>query len=91
MNNSRRPYPKLKGKNVCGKIIEQYRKKSNMSRQDLSNFLLLKFELDISAQALYDIETLDRTVTDYELCAISSALNFNPSIVATNFQQEIKL
>lgn len=90
MNNSRKPYCKIKGRNICGKIIEQYREKNNMSRQKLSDSLLLKYELDISQQAIFDIENLDRTVTDYELCAISDILNFNLSIIVSNFQNNSK-
>ena len=61
-----------------------------MSRQKLSDSLLLKYELDISQQAIFDIENLDRTVTDYELCAISDILNFNLSIIVSNFQNNSK-
>ncbi|MCI8587246.1 MAG: helix-turn-helix transcriptional regulator [Clostridia bacterium] len=58
--------------NIVGNKIQQYRKKLNLSRQDLSNILMV-LGYDISANSLYNIEIGVRTVVDYEICAIARA------------------
>ena len=70
MANSRN-YSTLDGKlNVTGKLINQYREKLNLSRQVLSDKLIM-IGIDIPANSIYDIEAGTRTVVDFEVCAIA--------------------
>lgn len=72
--NSRKNLDFLNGNmNIVGSTIESYREKANMSRQELSDQLILK-GLDVTAQAIFKIEKGMRTVVDYELCAIAFVL-----------------
>lgn len=74
MANSRNYSNIANGKlNVTGKIVEKYRKQSKLSRQALSNKLIL-IGIDISSSSIYDIEKGLRTLADYEICAISKVL-----------------
>ncbi len=73
--NTRKYLDKLNGNlNIVGKNIENRRNKIKMSRQTLSDKLIL-FGIDISSQSIFDIEKGTRTVIDYELCAIAKILN----------------
>lgn len=75
MANSRNYASTLGGKaNVTGKKIQKYREKQNISKQELSNRLMI-LGTDISAKSIYHIEAGTRTVTDFEICAIASVLN----------------
>lgn len=75
MKNSRKTFDELNGKkNVTGKNIEFYRKKHKLSRQNISDKLMI-LGIDLSAQSLYDIEIGTRTIVDYELAAIAKILN----------------
>ncbi len=75
MKNSRKTFDELNGKkNVTGKNIEFYRKKHKLSRQNISDKLMI-LGIDLSAQSLYDIEIGNRTIVDYELAAITKILN----------------
>ncbi len=89
MNNSRKQYLKINGKNISGKVIEKYRELRGLSRQDLSDRLLINFELDLPAQSIYNIEMLNRTVSDYELFTIFNVLNIDYSIVCTEILNQI--
>lgn len=89
MNNSRKPYLKINGRNISGKVIEKYRELRGLSRQDLSDKLLINFELDLPAQAIYNIEMLNRTVSDYELFAIFNVLNIDYSTTSTEILNQI--
>ena len=69
-----RNYSILNGKlNVVGNQIQKYRKDANISRQTLSDRLMI-MGFDISANSIYDIENGTRTVVDYDICAIAKAL-----------------
>lgn len=73
--NTRKYFDKLDGKlNIVGKNIEFYREKNNISRQMLSDKLIL-MGIDLSPQIIFNIEKGTRTVVDYELCAIAKILN----------------
>lgn len=75
LKNSRKTFDELNGKkNVTGKNIEFYRKKHKLSRQNISDKLMI-LGIDLSAQSLYDIEIGTRTIVDYELAAIAKILN----------------
>lgn len=60
--------------NVIGPVLRQKRKELNMSFEKLSNKLLL-LGINIPVTCLHRIENNQRTVRDYELCALSIALN----------------
>ena len=75
ITNKRKYSNALEGKlNTVGKNIFTLRTEQKLSRQKLSNRLMLK-GVDISTQSIYDIEVGKRTVLDYELCAIAKELN----------------
>lgn len=59
--------------NVIGNNIQKYRKELNMTKQELSNKLIL-LGIDISAKSIYLIEIGSRTVVDFEICAIAKVL-----------------
>lgn len=70
MANSRN-YSMLNGKlNVIGEKIYKYRIEHDLSRQFVSDKLMI-LGFDISANSIYDIEKGTRTITDYEICAIA--------------------
>lgn len=62
--------------NVIGPVLSKKRKELNMSFEKLSNKLLL-LGINIPVTCLYRIENNQRTVRDYELCALSIALNID--------------
>lgn len=73
--NTRKYIDNLGGKlNIVGKNIKIAREKNDLSRQDVSNKLMI-FGIDISSQSIFDIETGSRTVIDYELCALAKIFN----------------
>ena len=83
--NPRKPIEKLNGKlNVVGSNIQKYREKMGISRQKLSN-LLIMLGIDIHYQSIYDIEMGSRTVTDYELCAFAKVLNVSTDDLLIEF------
>lgn len=86
--NTRKYLDKLDGKlNIVGKNIVEYRKKNNnMSRQTLSDKLIL-MGIDIPYQSLFDIENGTRTVIDYELCAIAKILNTTSDELMKDFKE----
>lgn len=55
--------------NVCGKKILELRKahKDRLSQKDLSDKLLLLYDLDLNKNAIQQIESGQRFVTDIEL------------------------
>lgn len=63
--NARKYLDKLNGNvNIVGINIKNIREKHKISRQELSDKLML-FGVDISSQSIFDIETGTRTVIDY--------------------------
>lgn len=62
--------------NIIGPILRKKRKELNISFEKLSNKLLL-LGINIPVTCLYRIENNQRTVRDYELCALSVALNID--------------
>lgn len=85
--NNRKYFDSLDGKlNVVGEEIKLYREQLKMSRQDLSNQLMI-FGLDISSQSIFDIENGYRTVVDYELSAIAKILNVTTDKLLQNFNE----
>ena len=84
--NTRKYLDKLDGNlNIVGKNIEIRRNEINMSRQALSDKLIL-FGIDISSQSIFDIEKGTRTVIDYELCAIAKILDTTSDELMEDFK-----
>lgn len=72
--NNRKPFEILNGKlNVSGTNIYKARTALGYSRQYVSD-RLMNMGLDISAQAVYEIENGTRSVVEYELAAIAKIL-----------------
>lgn len=73
--NNRKYLEILEGKlNAIGKNIHDIREEQKLSRQYVSD-RLMNVGIDISAQALYEIENGTRTIIDYEIAAIAKILN----------------
>lgn len=90
MNSNRKPYFALDGKlNVTGNNINHYRLQKGLSAQQLSDKLMM-LGLDIHRQAIFNIETGTRTVTDYELSVIAEILGVTPNDLLKNFIDVIK-
>ncbi len=84
--NTRKYIEKLDGKlNTVGINIKIIREHNKLSRQDLSNKLMI-LGIDISSQSIFDIETGTRTVIDYELCAIAKILNTTADNLLKDFK-----
>lgn len=64
--------------NVIGPILRQKRKEKNMSFELLSTKLQL-LGVNIPVTSLHRIENNQRTVRDYEICALSVVLNIDVS------------
>ena len=73
MNNSGKYESNL---NIIGPILRQKRKEKNLSFEKLSDKLLL-LGVNIPVTCLHRIENNQRTVRDYELCALSIALDID--------------
>lgn len=73
MNNSGKYENNL---NIIGPILRQKRKEKNLSFEKLSDKLLL-LGVNIPVTCLHRIENNQRTVRDYELCALSIALDID--------------
>lgn len=85
--SNKRNYNKELGNkiNITGNFIYSKRKSLQYSRQTLSDKLML-IGIDISSQSIYDIETGNRTVLDYELCAIAKVLNVSTDDLLKDFK-----
>lgn len=89
ITNKRKYSNALKGKlNTVGKNILILRSERKMSRQKLSDKLMLK-GVDISTQSIYDIEVGKRTVLDYELCAIAKELDTSADELLQDFSYKL--
>lgn len=62
--------------NVIGPILREKRKENHISLEDLSSKLLL-LGINIPVTSLHRIENNQRTVRDYEICALSAVLNID--------------
>ena len=84
--NTRNPLEYLDGNlNIVGLNIQNIRTIKKISRQELSNKLMI-LGIDISSQSIFDIETGTRTVVDYELCAIAKVLDITVDILLKDFK-----
>ena len=73
MNNSGKYEDNL---NIVGKTLRQIRIEKGFSFEKLSNGLLL-LGVNIPVTSLHRIENNQRTVRDYELCAIAKVLDIS--------------
>ncbi len=84
--NTRKYIDNLAGKlNTVGDNIKMTREKNNLSRQTVSDQLMI-LGIDISSQSIFDIETGSRTVINYELCAFAKILNTTTDALLKNFR-----
>lgn len=70
--------------NIIGPILREKRKEKNMSFEKLSDKLLL-LGINIPVTCLHRIENNQRTVRDYELCALSIALDIDVKDLLNHF------
>lgn len=75
--------------NVIGAILRKKRKEKKLSFEQLSNKLLL-LGINIPVTCLHRIENNQRTVRDYELCALSIALDIDIKELVNPFINNIK-
>lgn len=61
--------------NISGEKIKEYRQKHRLSQRALADELLLKLEIDLSKNAIQQIEAGERFVTDIELKAFAKFFN----------------
>lgn len=64
--------------NLIGPILRKKRNEQHMSLEMLSSKLLL-LDVNIPVTSLHRIENNQRTVRDYEICALAVALNIEVS------------
>ena len=89
ITNKRKYSKDLSGNlNTVGKNILSIRTQCKLSRQKLSDKLML-LGVDISTQSIYDIEVGKRTVLDYELCAIAKILNISADELLKDFKNKL--
>ena len=83
---NKRKYPnQLKDNlNCIGYNIREYRLDKRWSRKKLSDQLLF-LGVDISTQAIYDMEIGKRTILDYELFGIAKVLKISIDDLFTGF------
>ena len=75
--------------NIIGLILRQKRIEKGISFEKLSNKLLL-LGINIPVTSLYRIENNQRTVRDYELCALSVALDINVEDLINPFMKKLR-
>lgn len=75
--------------NIIGNTLRQKRKEKNLSFEKLSNKLLL-LGVNIPVTCLHRIENNQRTVRDYELCALSIALDIDVNDLLLPFLLTLK-
>ncbi len=80
----------LNGKsNIVGNKIQHYREERNLSRQAISDKLMI-MGFNISANSIYDIETGTRTIVDYEICAIAKVLKIKVQDLLDDYYNSIE-
>ena len=83
MKNKRKKYKDKM--NISGNKIKELRKEKKLSREFLSNKLLLEEEIDISSQSIANIENNNRTVSDYELYALARVLKVDVLVLLKDY------
>ena len=76
--------------NVIGPILRQKRIEKKMSFEALSAKLLL-LGVNIPVTSLYRIENNQRTVRDYEICALSVVLNIDVTELLNPITEKFKV
>ena len=76
--------------NVIGPTLRQKRKELNMSFEKLSNKLLL-LGVNIPVTCLHRIENNQRTVRDYEICALSVVLDVDVSELLNPITKQFRI
>ena len=76
--------------NLIGPIIKQKRIEKGVSLEKLSSKLLL-LGINIPVTCLHRIENNQRTVRDYEICAISVALEIEVSELLKPITEKFKI
>ena len=74
--------------NVIGPVIQKYRKSQKMSRETLSNKLMM-LGIDINSDGIYKIEKGRRIIKDFELSAFSIVLNISETELLKDFRKEL--
>ena len=72
--------------NISGNELRKIREERHMSREKLSNMLLLETGIDLSAETIANIENNKRTLGDYEFLFLIKILeidilNFSKKII----------
>ena len=75
--------------NVVGKVLKEKRLGANLSFEKLSNKLML-LGINIPDSSLFRIENNQRTVRDYEICALAVALNTDVTELLYPFVRKLK-
>ena len=75
--------------NIIGPIFREKRKEKKLSFEQLSNKLLL-LGINIPVTCLHRTENNQRTVRDYELCALSIALDIDVKDLLNPFINKLK-
>lgn len=76
--------------NVVGPILRQKRIEKKLSFEKLSAKLLL-LGVNIPITSLYRIENNERTVRDYEICALAVALNIDVTDLLNPITEQFKV
>ena len=74
--------------NVAGKVIKKLRKAQKMSRETLSNKLMM-LGIDINRDGIYKIEIGKRIIKDFELSAFSIVLSCPETEILKDFRSEL--
>ncbi len=89
MANSRNYSSIPNGKlNVIGSKIQLYRKGAALSRQELSDKLIL-LGIDIPEKAIYHLEKGNRTIVDFEICAIAKVLKIPVQFLLNDYYDSL--
>lgn len=75
--------------NITGNEIKRLRKERKLSRQELSNKLMM-LGIDINNDGIYRIENGKRIVKDFELAALSKVLDTTETELLKEFRNNLK-
>lgn len=75
--------------NITGNEIKRLRKERKLSRQELSNKLMM-LGIDINNDGIYRIENGKRIVKDFELAALAKVLDTTETELLKDFRNNLK-
>lgn len=75
--------------NITGNEIKRLRKERKLSRQELSNKLMM-LGIDINNDGIYRIENGKRIVKDFELAALAKVLDTTETDLLKEFRNNLK-